>query len=235
MPNPITKALKRVGAGFVALLLVIVMALFGVPHAIEDAPRAALNAAIEMRDRVREFSEKQDLSIPVDVHTGVATGLGIAGDISGPLIREFAVMGDHVDRADALTHFAEAGEIHVDVATQRATREVFDFADGEARVLPGSDVPQATFELRSQTTKLHRSEVGTGRQVFSELVGRDEQLSAIRAAVAAVEAGEGGIISISAEAGIGKSRLLAEISAAPEIERVAWLVGRAAYRFKKYL
>jgi class 3 adenylate cyclase/predicted ATPase len=204
-----------------------VMALFGVPRAIEDAPRAALNAAIEMRTRIRSFSEKHDLPVPVDVHTGVATGLGIAGDISGPMIREFAVMGDHVDRADALTHIAEAGEIRVDAATQRATREVFQFGGAERFVMPGDTEPQPTFELLSQAPRLHRSEIGTGRQVFSELVGRDEQLGAIRGAVTALDSGRGGVISLTAEAGIGKSRLLAEISASPEVEGTTWMIGRA--------
>ena len=112
-----------------------VMALFGVPRALEDAPRAALNAAIDMRRRIREFREKQQLPT-IDVHIGVASGLGIAGDISGPLIREFAVMGDHVDRADALTHAAESGEIYVDDATHRAVRDVFEFGACEPRTLP---------------------------------------------------------------------------------------------------
>jgi class 3 adenylate cyclase/tetratricopeptide (TPR) repeat protein len=204
-----------------------VMALFGVPRAIEDAPRAALNAAIEMRSRIRSFSEKNDLLIPVDVHTGVASGLGIAGDISGPMIREFAVMGDHVDRADTLTHVAEAGEIRVDAATQQATREVFRFAPPEHFVLPGDAEPQPTFKLLSEAPQLYRSEVGTGRQVFSELVGRDEQLGAIREAVTSLTSGQGKVISLSAEAGIGKSRLLAEISASPEVEGTTWLIGRA--------
>jgi len=204
-----------------------VMATFGVPRAIEDAPRAAINAAIDMRARIRSFSAEHALDIPVDVHTGVATGLGIAGDISGPMIREFAFMGDHVDRADALTHLAEAGEIFVDEATRKMTREVFEFASAQAAVLPGADAPQPTFEVRSQAAQRHRKQVGSGRQVFSELVGRDSELGAIRSAIETVKAGQGGVISLSAEAGIGKSRLLTEVSASRELEGAVWLVGRA--------
>jgi hypothetical protein len=53
-----------------------VLALFGVPEAIEDAPRAAVNAAIEMQRRVKEYNEEHGLTLPLDVHSGINTGLG---------------------------------------------------------------------------------------------------------------------------------------------------------------
>src|SRR4030095_14863981 len=99
------------------------------------------------------------------------TGQGIAGDISGPLIREFAVMGDHVDRADVLTHAAESGEILVDDATHRAAREIFEFSPSEARLLAGSAEAQPTWELRSTAPRRHRARIGARRRVLSELVG----------------------------------------------------------------
>ena len=108
-----------------------VLALFGVPEAIEDAPRAAVNAAIEMRERVERYNDELALEPRLSVHSGIATGLGIAGDISGPLIREYALMGEHVDRADELTHVAERGEIYVDVETHRFTAPVFERARRE--------------------------------------------------------------------------------------------------------
>ncbi|MBW2722742.1 MAG: AAA family ATPase [Deltaproteobacteria bacterium] len=203
------------------------MALFGIPHAIEDAPRAALNAAIEMRRRILAFNQSHDLAVPIDLHTGVATGLGIAGDISGPMLREFAVMGDHVDRADLLTDAAETGSIRVDEATRHATREVFRFEEAEAMVLPGSSLSQATWELLSTTPQLHRTRAAAGRQVSSELVGRDEQLNKLRDGLSALLRGTGGVINISAEAGIGKSRLLVELRTLEEADGSSWMEGRA--------
>src|SRR5262249_43575744 len=106
-----------------------VMALFGIPEAIEDAPRAAVNAAIEMRRRVRASTTSVAAETPLDVHTGINTGLGIAGDVSGPLIREFAVMGEPVSVADELKDLAAAGEIYVGLEVYRATREVFEYRE----------------------------------------------------------------------------------------------------------
>src|SRR5262245_35184133 len=184
-----------------------VMALFGVPRALEDAPRAALNASIEMRRRIREFREEHALPT-IDVHIGVGTGHGIAGDISGPLIREFAVMGDHVDRADVLTHAAESGEIMVDEATWRAAREIFEFSESEARQLAGAAEPQPTWELTSTAPRLHRARIGGAeRRVFSELVGRESELAQLRGLLDALAKGQGGVASLVAEAGLGKSRL----------------------------
>jgi class 3 adenylate cyclase len=202
-----------------------VMALFGVPQAIEDAPRAAVNAAIDIRRRIQVFNDEHGLEQRLDVHTGVATGLGIAGDISGPMIREFAVMGDHVDRADRLTHVAEAGEIRIDAATQRATRDVFEFGQAERLLLPGSAEPEPTWDLLSTAPRLHRARLGAERQVFSELVGREQELATLRAAIAALASGRGGVGSLVAEAGLGKSRLTAELRGGDE--PVIWLEGRA--------
>ncbi len=198
-----------------------VMALFGVPQAIEDAPRAAVNAAIDIRRCIQAFNDEHGLEHRLDVHTGVATGLGIAGDVSGPMIREFAVMGDHVDRADRLTHAAEAGEIRIDAGTQRATRDVFEFGLAESLLLPGSAEPEPTWDLLSTTPRLHRAE----RQVFSELVGREPELATLRAAIAALASGRGGVASLVSEAGLGKSRLTAELRGGDQ--PVTWLEGRA--------
>jgi len=198
-----------------------VMALFGVGVAIEDAPRAAVNAAIEMRREVRAYSESLGSDMRLDVHSGINTGLGIAGDISGDLVSEFAVMGDPVSMADALTDLAPAGEVYVGAEVWRATREVFDYAEVEAGAALG------TFALRSQHEQLHRARIGVGRRVFSGLVGRDRELTSLRDGLRSLHAGTGGIVSVVAAAGLGKSRLLAELTTSEEARGLTWCEGRS--------
>jgi hypothetical protein len=174
-----------------------------------------------MRRRIRD-SARHDLPVPIDVHIGVAMGLGIAGDISGPLIREFAVMGDHVDRADALTHAAESGEIHVDDATHRAVREVFEFGAAEPGVLPGAAAAQPTWDLLS--TCLGSTAGGSARSARSSRswwggrksskTGRGDRCSPGR--------GRGEAWSRS---GARKSRLLAELR--KRDDKALWLEGRS--------
>ncbi|HEX2485061.1 MAG TPA: adenylate/guanylate cyclase domain-containing protein, partial [Myxococcota bacterium] len=205
-----------------------VMALFGVPEAIEDAPRAALNAAIEMRRRVREYSERLGGEVRLDVHSGIHTGLGIAGDVSGPLVREFAVMGDPVNTADALKDLAPHGAIYVGEDVVRATRDVFEYRElarselGEERRRVGR-----AFELLSTQERLHRARIGTQRRLVSSLVGRDRELATLREALSRLCEGRGGIASVIAEAGLGKSRLLAELAASEGMRELAWREGRS--------
>ena len=188
-----------------------VMALFGVPAAIEDAPRAALNAAIEMRRGLRQYNLDHDLPMPLDVHTGIHTGRSIAGDVSGPLIREFAVMGEPVVAAAALTDLAEAGEIFAGPETWRLTRGRFDYRPGSPLAIPGSADPVASYQLLSTSEQLYRSRAGAEREIFSELVGRDAEMERLRAGVAELATGQGGFVALVGEAGLGKSRLVAEL------------------------
>lgn len=204
-----------------------VMALFGIPEAIEDAPRAAVNAAIEMRRRVRAYSEGLGAEMRLDVHSGINTGLGIAGDVSGPLIREFAVMGEPVSVADELKDLAPAGQVYVGEEVYRATGEVFAYREVDSGARERRRARTRVFELLSQQERLHRARIGAERRVFSPVVGRDDELGRLRAALARVRDGEGGIVSIVAAAGLGKSRLLAELASSEEAAKLTWCEGRS--------
>jgi class 3 adenylate cyclase/predicted ATPase len=204
-----------------------VLALFGVPEAIEDAPRAAINAAIEMRHRVRDYSREHGLTPPLDIHTGINTGLGIAGDVSGPLIREFAVMGDPVEVASRLTDLAPAGRVYIGSDTYLLTRDLFEYRPLESIQLKGREPQTPAYELLSEAARLYRPTIGSGRRIFSELVGREEELGRLEEILARVRRGEGAIVSLIAEAGIGKSRLVAELSSTEDAKAVNWCEGRS--------
>lgn len=204
-----------------------VMALFGFPEAMEDAPRVAVNAAIEMRRGVRAYSESLGPDTQLDVHIGIHTGLAVAGDVAGPLIREFAVMGDPVSISDELKDLAPSGQIYVGAEMWRATRDVFSYREVPPAPRKGGGVPLRVFELTSDQERLHRARIGTERRVFSALVGREHELAALRGAVAKLADGTGGIVAIVGAAGLGKSRLLREIATSPEAEAVVWCEGRS--------
>lgn len=205
-----------------------VMALFGVPEALEDAPRAAVNAAIEMRRRVREYSQQQDLpsDLTLDVHSGIYTGHSISGDVSGPLLREFAVMGEPVVVAAELADRAGAGDIYVGGETWRATRDRFEYASAGSLRVAGLTAAIECFELRSESAQLYRRQVGEPGEFFSEVVGRESEMERLQSRLARLEEGEGAFVSLVAEAGLGKSRLVAELAAQAQ-EKFHWLEGRS--------
>jgi class 3 adenylate cyclase/tetratricopeptide (TPR) repeat protein len=204
-----------------------VLALFGVPKAIEDAPRAAINAAIEMRERILEFNAQHGSEVVLDVHSGINTGLGIAGDISGSVIRESAVMGDPVSIADQLKDLAPVGRIYVGGEAHRFARDTFEFRELPPIKQKGSDLPVPTFDLVSTEVRIYRARTGDTGRISSELVGRDAELGVLRSMLERTESGTGGAVSIVAEAGVGKSRLIAELQSGDPSTQRLWLEGRA--------
>lgn len=205
-----------------------IMALFGVPNAIEEAPKRALNAVIEMRRLLRQFAEEQGLAGDLHLHAGINSGLVIAGEMGGRTARAFTVIGDAVNVAARLKAAAGADAIYVGRETHRYTTEGFEFDEIPPLVLKGKEHPVPAWRLLSEQAQLYRHPArGGGRAIASALVGRADELAAIEAAVRRVQHGTGGIVCVVGEAGLGKSRLIAELLATPLLEQVQVLEGRS--------
>ena len=110
-----------------------IMALFGAPRALEDAPKRAVNAAIEMRNRVGQLDPREGSAKNLGLHIGINSGLVIAGEVGG-VKREFTVLGDTVNIASRLqTTVASGGQIVI-------SRETRDLIGDEVRVAPLGEV-----------------------------------------------------------------------------------------------
>ncbi|MBP7736151.1 MAG: AAA family ATPase [Spirochaetes bacterium] len=220
-----------------------VMVLFGVPRALENAPLMAVNTAIEMRNTLYRFNKVNNLAIPLDIHIGMNTGPVIAGQVGGKDRTDFTVMGDTVNLASRIEGASEKGQILMGPETYRATRDDFEYRALPPVSLKGKSEPVPTFELLSVMEKTRhtrggqrpaqtrgseqKSKTGPDRMIYSELVGRDEEMNDLRFQVMKLIKGEGGIVTIVGEAGIGKSRLMAELKADPAMKQVTLLEGRA--------
>ena len=202
-----------------------IMAVFGVP-ALERAPQHAIEAAIEMRHRVALMNHEQRLRVPVDVHVGINTGLVIAGQIGGDVKQEFTVIGDAVNVAARLKDVAKGGTIYVGPETHRYTRDDFEFRKLPPVALKGKEHPVEAYEVLS--AKERRPALGSSeRMIVSPLVGREQELTLLKACVTRLLGGQGGIINLIGEAGLGKSRLLAEFVASEHSKDVMFLEGRS--------
>jgi len=205
-----------------------IMAIFGVPNAIENAPKQALNAAIEMRHRIDEFNRERELHTPLGIHIGINTGLVIAGEIGGRHKRDFTVMGDTVNLASRLKDASADGQIFVGPETHRYTRDEFAYRKLGPLSLKGKERPVDAYELLSTEEHRYRPQIiRSDRMIFSDMVGRDAELREFRELLARVVKGDGLIVSLSGEAGIGKSRLIAEVAAAEEARQITALQGRS--------
>jgi len=215
---------RRHGGHVEKLLGDCVLATFGVPVALEDAPAAAVNAAIEMRSAVEAFDAERAIEPPLRVHTGIETGFGIAGDLPGAVVREYALMGESVNLASRLKDLSPPGEIWVGPIAWRETRHRFDYtALASLSARDGSD-PLPCWRVESMEPKLHRERAA--HAVRAPLVGRERELARLRQAIDQLGSGRGAIATVLGPAGIGKTRLLEELRSHCD-PGLVWLEGRS--------
>lgn len=203
-----------------------VMVVFGAPVAIEDAPARALNTAIALRRAVGEFQRQRELSVPLELRAGVNTGTVLAGAVGARGRREFTVMGDAVNLAARLQDMAESGRILVGPTTHRITNQAFSHRSLGLVEIKGKAQAVQVHELVSERERLGARDRLDGRQLRSALVGREPELGELVQAARRLAEGQGGIVRVIGEAGIGKSRLLAELRQRSACDGVTLLEGR---------
>jgi class 3 adenylate cyclase/tetratricopeptide (TPR) repeat protein len=185
-----------------------VLALFGAPVAHDDdALRAVLCAGDMHRELGRLRPRLQEVARGLTLHVGVNTGHAVARPFGSDARVDYSVLGDAVNTAQRLEAAAGAGETLVGELTWQLTREHVEYealgplnVKGKAAGVPAWRVVGAAARGTS------------GRQVAATAVlGRDTELAQLEEAINRLKAGEGGVVVISGEPGVGKSRLLAEM------------------------
>jgi class 3 adenylate cyclase/tetratricopeptide (TPR) repeat protein len=197
-----------------------VMALFGAPAAHEDDPERAVRAALAIREWA---GDESDLQVRIGITTGEAlVSLGV-----GPAAVGGMVAGDIVNTAARLQASAPADGILVDETTYRATARAIEYREHPPIAAKGKAHPVAVWEANQA-----RARFGVDvRQVApASLVGRDEELGTLVAALARViREREPQLVTLVGEPGIGKSRLVWELFRTVEQrpELVQWRQGRS--------
>lgn len=203
-----------------------IMAVFGAPVAHEDDAERALRAALSMRERLQGFNRRwiEKLGNPLDLHIGVNTGQVIAGNVGSDLRMSYTVMGDTVNVASRLEGAAKAGQIFVSRNAYRLTRGAFTFQEMDPVQVKGKRDPLLVYELLNAKVQPGKARGIEG--LVSPLVGRDRERQELAKCLEKLDGGTGQIVMVLGEAGIGKSRLIAEIREA-EGEDSTWLEGRS--------
>jgi AAA ATPase domain/Adenylate and Guanylate cyclase catalytic domain len=205
-----------------------VMALFGAPIAHEDAPRRAAHAALAIQGAIRDLSRElaPRLERPLQMRIGLNTGPVVVGKIGDDLRMDYTAVGDTTNVAARLQQNARPGSVLVGASTHRLLAGYFETVDLGALTVKGHAPVQAFEVLRARGRKA-RLDVETERGL-TPLVGRDREIATLMEVFGRVHDGQGQVVFVTGEAGIGKSRLVLEFRRrlAADGEPPTWLEGR---------
>jgi class 3 adenylate cyclase/tetratricopeptide (TPR) repeat protein len=224
--NRMGRVIERQGGTIDKFMGDCIMVLFGVPQAIEDAPQKAVDCAIEMRNVLQEFSEELALDTPLDLHVGINSGEVIYGEIGSEQKKQYTVMGDTVNVASRLEDASDRGQILVGLPTYRATADDFEYRELRPVTVRGKSEPVPVYELLAARSKGQIDLAMTERMIHSDMIGRDQELELLKGLLARLIQGEGAIVSVTGDAGIGKSRLVRELRTTEPMSKVTLLEGR---------
>jgi class 3 adenylate cyclase len=215
--------IERTG-GFVAKYMGDgVLAYFGYPRADEHDAERAVRAGLALVEAVAGIETAA--GEPLQVRIGIATGLVVVGDLIGQgAAQEQAVVGETPNLAARLQALAEPGMVVIAPSTRRLTGGLFDYQDLGAIEIKGLAVPVEAARVVRESGAESRFEAL--RAARTPLVDRDEELGLLRRRWQQAKTGEGCIVLISGEPGIGKSRLAQAL--------VEWIAGEPYTRLRTF-
>lgn len=182
-----------------------ILALFGAPTAHEDDPDRAVRAAIEMHRALDEFVDSDPaLTADIKMRVGVNTGEVVVGRVSGS--DDYTAMGDVVNVASRLQSMAPPGGIYIGASTEAELSPRIErvlVADTEVR---GRDQTERIWQI---TGRINRSFLAPSRHDLP-FVGRTSQRELFTSVLGLVADGQGAVITVTGEAGSGKTRLVNE-------------------------
>jgi class 3 adenylate cyclase/tetratricopeptide (TPR) repeat protein len=188
-----------------------IMALFGAPLALEDAPVRACRAALDIQARMEARAGEIVAAHGVRprLRIGLHTGPVVVGEVGSDLRMEFTALGDTVNLASRLETAAAPGTILMSEAMHTLVEGYTDAVFEGARELKGKEARHDVYRLTAMKAGVTRFDVSLGRGL-TQLVGRRREIEALEAAWQ--ETIEGGVrlVDIVGEAGIGKTRLVHE-------------------------
>ena len=197
-------------SGFVASRLGnSVLVLFGYPAAHEHDAERAIHAGLELCAAVRTLSP--DADAPMRCRVGIATGMVIVGDLVGAgEVPDHGIVGDAPDLAVRLQSSAQPDTVTIEPTTWRLIGNLFDCRDLGPLDTNGDAKPIRRWRVLGESVVASRFEALRGSKL-TPLVGRNEEVDLLLRRWARAKRGDGQIVLVSGEAGLGKSRITAEL------------------------
>lgn len=194
-----------------------VMALFGTPVAHEDDPERAIRAALEIQAVLQEWQKefadsaatRHSQSPNIQLRIGINTGPALLGTVG--TLGEYTAIGDTVNLASRLEHAAPLGGILISQDTYHHVRGIFNFTAHEPLHVKGKSEPIQIYTVNGIRPKSFRDTTRGLEGIETRMIGRDDELGKMKDVFeTSLRERQTCLISLVAEAGMGKSRLLFE-------------------------
>ncbi len=188
-----------------------VLAFFGAPQAHEDDPQRAVLAGLGIVNGIRPFIHQfnQDYGLEFNVRVGINTGPVVVGEIGSGQSGEYTAMGDAINLAARMEQTAAPGTVQISDDTYRLIAPLFDVWDLGGVEVKGKDEPVHAYRVLGLEAQPGRLRGLEGLQ--APLIGRQREIARLREILADLHDGRSRICYLIGEAGLGKSRLIAEV------------------------
>jgi len=189
-----------------------IFALFGAPIAHEDHPQRALYAALRMQEEMRQYSDQSRLKggIPLQMRVGINTGEVVVRSIrKDDLHTDYVPVGHSTNLAARMEQLATPGSIVISEYTRKLTEGYFELKALGAADIKGVDEPLNVYEVLG-TGPLRTKLQVSARRGLTRFVGRYMELDQLQRAFAQAKDGQGQIVGVMGDPGLGKSRLFHE-------------------------
>ncbi|MDP6817844.1 MAG: adenylate/guanylate cyclase domain-containing protein, partial [Alphaproteobacteria bacterium] len=203
-----------------------IMALFGAPIAVEDAPLRACRAALAIQRRMAELEPvlAADFGVRPKLRIGINSGPVVVGELGDDMRMEFAALGDTLNLASRLESLAQPGTVAVSEETRRQVEGFVECSFLGEQKIKGKSRPERVHRLDAVLSGVDRFAAALHRGL-TPLVGRDHEIATLRAAAEEAARGAVRVVNIAAAAGMGKSRLLHEFGQGLDGEKFFLLHG----------
>src|SRR6266513_2177677 len=186
-----------------------VLVYFGYPRAHEDDAERAVRAGLGVIDAVVRLDVK---SAKLQARVGIATGLVVVGDLIGEgSAQEQSVVGETPNLAARLQALAEPNAVVIAAGTRRLVGDLFEYRDLGAIDVKGIAEPVPAWQVLRPSVVASRFEALRG-SALTPLIGRDEEIDLLLRRWARAKAGDGQVVLVSGEPGLGKSRIVAALA-----------------------
>jgi predicted ATPase/class 3 adenylate cyclase/DNA-binding CsgD family transcriptional regulator len=203
------------------------VAFFGAPLAVEQAPQRAVWAALALHEAIRQLSAhlERTRSVCLQLRVGLNTGPVIVGTVGNNLRMDYKAIGHTVHLAARMGQTATPGTVQLTEHTYKLVADYFNCDDlGLTSVKGAAERPRAYWVIGERGVRT-RIDVARERG-FTRLVGRERELTLLQHCFTLAKGGRGQAVSIIGDAGLGKSRLLYEFHQTLTSADCIWLTGR---------